>query len=486
MYVDEREKNLDNRGAKLSIFPVFVQEYGECAKGEQYTMSEVIGLLGILVAFFIVIYFTYKGFHLAYVVMVACLVVLVTNSMPLIETFNETIMPQVGTQAATLLPLYLFGAIFGKMFIDSGAAHSLSRFLLNLLGKNAKPQTKRIFGFICVVFMNMVFNYVGVDPFASLFTMIGIATGVMYEADIPRKYMPVMLVLGSSMGNVVPGSLAAPNIMCQGVLSDYSVNAWSGTIPGFIFVIFVLVTSTFYVNKRMKKDVDAGMKFEYGPLEPAVVDESHLPPVILTIIPLVLIPVSYAFWLSDAAWMSMAVGCIAGLVCYGIYIPKKDGVSRVMTVVDSLNDGVTIAGIPAIILLNYTLGYAIEAAPSFETISNFFISMPGPALMALSIMAILLLGAAASASGMLIAAMAAASTFIPQLGVDADNAFRVLMMSTTVLDSLPFAGAIVAMMSITGIKYKEGYPPIAMTTVLFTFIGNILVAALMSIFPMIP
>ena len=144
-------------------------------------MSEIIGLLGILVAFFIVIYFTYKGFHLAYVVMVACLVVLVTNNMPLIQTFNETIMPKVGEQAATLLPLYLFGAIFGKMFIDSGAAHSLSRFLLGLLGKDAKPQTKRIFGFICVVFMNMVFNYVGVDPFASLFTMIGIATGVMYD-----------------------------------------------------------------------------------------------------------------------------------------------------------------------------------------------------------------------------------------------------------------------------------------------------------------
>ena len=449
-------------------------------------MSSVIGLLGILVAFFIVIYFTYKGFHLAYVVMVACLVVIVTNNMPLIQTFNETVMPQVGSQAATLLPLYLFGAIFGKMFIDSGAAHSLSRFLLNLLGKNATAQKKRMIGFICVVVMNMIFNYVGVDPFASLFTMIGIATGVMYEADIPRKYMPVMLVLGSSMGNVLPGSLAAPNIMCQGILSDYAVNSWSGTVAGLVFVLFVVGASAFYINKRMTVDVQGGMKFEYGPLEPAKVDESHLPPVILTIIPLVLIPVSYSLWLKEAAWMSMAVGCIAGILCYGVYIPKKDGTSRVMTVVDSLNDGVTVAGIPAIILLNFTLGYAIEAAPSFEVIKNFFLNMPGPSLLALSIMAILLLGAAASASGMLIAAMTAASTFIPVLGVNADSAYRVLLLSTTVLDSLPFAGAIVAMMSITGIQYKEGYPPIAMTTVLFTFLGNMLAAALMTLLPMLP
>lgn len=48
--------------------------------------------------------------------------------------------------------------------------------------------------------------------------MIGIATGVMAEADIPRKYMPVMLVLGSTLGNVMPGSLAAPNIMAANIL----------------------------------------------------------------------------------------------------------------------------------------------------------------------------------------------------------------------------------------------------------------------------
>lgn len=43
------------------------------------SFPEIIGLLGILIAFFVVIFFTYKGFHLAYVVMVACIIVLVTE-----------------------------------------------------------------------------------------------------------------------------------------------------------------------------------------------------------------------------------------------------------------------------------------------------------------------------------------------------------------------------------------------------------------------
>ncbi len=79
----------------------------------------------------------------------------------------------------------------------------------------------------------------------------------------------------------------------------------------------------------------------------------------------------------------MAVGCGKGSSLRRVY-SKTDGTSRVMTVVNSMNDGVTIAGIPAIILLNFTLGYAIEAAPSFEIIQNTFINMPGPALLALS------------------------------------------------------------------------------------------------------
>ena len=364
-------------------------------------MINIIGLLGILLAFFIVIFFTYKGFHLAYVVVAACLVVVVTNNLPLIETFNGVIMPKVGEQAATLLPLYLFGAIFGKMFIDSGAAISLSKAILNFLGKNATDQKKRMIGFASVIIMNIIFNYVGVDPFASLFTMIGIATGVMFETNIPRKYMPVMLVLGTTLGNVMPGSLAAPNIMLQVILHDYPVGPWSGTVAGLFFVIFVFVSSAIYINKMMIKDIAAGQKFEYGPLKPPSQVEK-LPPVILSLIALVSIPLTYNIWFSRSAWMSMAIGCIVGIICYGRYIPKTEGNSRIMTVVNSMNDGVVIAGIPAIILLNYTLGYAIEAAPSFSLIQNFFMNMPGPSLMALSIMAIILLGAAASAAGMII------------------------------------------------------------------------------------
>lgn len=444
-------------------------------------MQDTIGLLGILVAFFIVTYFTYKGFQLAYVVVLATIVVIVTSGLPILETFNDPIMTGVASQVPTLLPLYLFGAIFGKMFIDSGAAHSLSRSLLNKLGKNASPDKKRLIGFLCILSINIIFNYVGVDPFASLFTMIGIATGVMAQANIPRKYMPVILVLGATLGNVMPGSLAVPNIVCMNFIKGTS--PWSAAIPGLVFIIFVGGMSLYYINKQIKKDVENGLGFEYGPLEPVSVDIDNLPPAIAALIPLVSIPVCFNTFASSAPWAAMAIGCIVGIICFGRFIPKKDGRSRIMTIANSMNDGVTIAGIPAIILLNFALGYAIQAAPSFQIIVDKFTSLPGPALLSLALMGTLLLGAAASMSGLIISLGIAASIFIPTLGVAPDAAYRTLLLTTTVLDSMPFCGAIVAMMAITGISYKEGYPPIAMTTILFTFLGLMISTVLMIVFP---
>ncbi len=120
-------------------------------------------------------------------------------------------------------------------------------------------------GFTCVIIMNVIFNYVGVDPFASPVHHDRHRHRNHGGADIPCKYMPVMLVLGSTLGNVMPGSLAAP-------ISWPRVSTGAKTVSSTVrlggrplFIVFVFITSFFYINKMMKKDVAGGMKFEYGP-----------------------------------------------------------------------------------------------------------------------------------------------------------------------------------------------------------------------------
>jgi H+/gluconate symporter-like permease len=445
-------------------------------------MSTAIGIIGILIAFFLVTFLTYKGFHLAYVVIIATLVVLVTSGLPIMDTFSNVVMKGVADQVPTLLPLYLFGAIFGKLFVDSGAAFSLARSLMNIFGaKVSNANTKRLVGACVIIGINMVLNYVGVDPFASLFTMIAIATGILAETNTPRRFLPVLLVIGSNMGNILPGTEAVPNILCMNILQDH--NTLAAPIPGIIGVAVVLILSLWRINKLIQKDVEAGLVFEYGPLQPANIDAGHQPPAWLSLIPLIVIPICFNTFAKTAPWAAMAIGVVTALILFTPFLPKKEGQSKIMAIADCLNDGVTIAGIPAIILLNYAIGYAIQASPSFTVITNFFTNIPGPALISLALMGALLLGAAASASGLIIALGVAATVYVPTLGVNVFAAHRVLLASTTVLDSLPFAGAIVAMMSISGIKYKDGYPIIATTAVGFTAVGLAVSTILLVLFP---
>ena len=442
----------------------------------------ILGIIGIIAAFFIVTFFTYKGMNLAYTVIIACLVVFITNGMPILETFADPVLTGVAEQIPTLLPLYLFGGIFGKLYLDSGASQQLSRTLMNIFGKNKTDADRRFVGLIIVILIGCVFTYVGVDPFAIIFIMIGIGTGVSLEANIPRRYLPVMLVLGTTIGSTIPGSSSAGNVVCMNILQGTSsLSAWGA---GLVYCVILVGFSFVYLRRQLKKDTVRGINFEYGPLKPPVeIKDDKYPPFLLTLIPLVVAPLCSNTICTGYAWAGMAIGCVAAVVCFGRYIPKINGQSRIMTVVNSLNDGVTLAGIPAIIILNYALGYAVQAAPSFGTIQNFFTSMQGAPLIVLAIMGIILLGVSASMSGLIVSLNIAASVYIPTMGVSADAAYRVLLCTNTVLDSLPFNAAVVTLFAISGIKYKEGYPLVFITTVVITLIGTMAVAALLTICP---
>lgn len=442
----------------------------------------ILGILGIFAAFFIVTFFTYKGMNLAYTVIFACLVVLVTNGLPILETFSDPILTGVAEQIPSLLPLYLFGGIFGKLYLDSGASQMLSKTLLQFFARSGNVQKTRMTGIMIVVLIGAAFTYVGVDPFATLFIMVGIATGVCFEADIPRRYLPVMLILGTTIGSSIPGSSSAGNVLCMNFLEGTSsLSAW---FPGLVFCVFLVGASFVYLWKQIQKDTSRQLKFEYGPLKPPVaIEDGQYPSFILTLIPLIFTPVCSNTVCSGYPWAGMALGCVVAVLCFGKFIPKMEGHGRVMTVIQSLNDGVTLAGVPAVIILNYALGYAIQAAPSFSVIQDFFTSLNGPALIILAIMGIVLLGVSASMSGLIVALGVAAAVYIPTMGVSADAAYRVLLCTNTVLDTLPFNAAVVTLFAITGIKYKEGYPLVLTTTVIFTFIGTMAVAVLLTLFP---
>lgn len=75
--------------------------------------TEVMGVLGFILALAVLVVLVCKGMHLAYCAVITVLIITVTNGMPLMETLSNY-WGTVGGIASMFLPIFLFGAIFAK------------------------------------------------------------------------------------------------------------------------------------------------------------------------------------------------------------------------------------------------------------------------------------------------------------------------------------------------------------------------------------
>src|SRR3546814_12889307 len=87
------------------------------------------------------------------------------------------------------LPIFLLGALFGQLMADSGAAHSISRWIVDRLGyKHA---------IVTVVLACSILTYGGVSLFVVAFAIYPIAIDLFRTADIPKRLVPASIALGS-------------------------------------------------------------------------------------------------------------------------------------------------------------------------------------------------------------------------------------------------------------------------------------------------
>lgn len=452
-------------------------------------MESAIGVLGIIIAFVFLFYFSYKGANLAYLSLIACVIIIITNQMDLLTTISDVVMSGVGEQAASLLLIYLFGAILGALFVNSGAASSLASGLLNLFGKNAEQSRRQTIGIIIAFIIGAILTYCGIDNFSVIFTMIAIVSGIMRDTNIPRKYLPVLLIAPTAVGALMPGSLYIASLVASQALG---VSTTAGFIPGVIVTAFVAILSVVYLKKMINKDVANGLTWQEAENSSAPVEEdpnAKKPHPVVSIIPLVATIVSYNA-IGLEAFAAIAIGILFAIVLFFPYLKipknytgKNKFFGKAHGLMDTMNQGASNAGIPAVMLISFGLASCIQAAPAYTTITTFFTNLALPAAISLALVSTILVGASCGPAGMMIAATLAASTFVPNGQITAAAAFRILVTTATVFDTLPCFPGPATIMMLTGVKQKEGYKPVGITTMLYTAIAVVIVTVIYIIFP---
>lgn len=107
----------------------------------------------------------------------------------MLASYTQIFMVSLGGFVIAYFPLFLLGAVFGKLMEASGAAHIIAQGIAAALGERR--------AILAVVLACAVLTYGGVSLFVVAFAVYPIAQALFRRADIPRRLMPATIALGA-------------------------------------------------------------------------------------------------------------------------------------------------------------------------------------------------------------------------------------------------------------------------------------------------
>src|SRR4029078_8865932 len=93
----------------------------------------VSGLLGILIGLGLLIAFAFRGWSVLLLAPLAALIAALFSREPLLGHRTQTFMVTAAGFLAQFFPLFLLGALFGKLMEDSGSVAAIANFMTERL-----------------------------------------------------------------------------------------------------------------------------------------------------------------------------------------------------------------------------------------------------------------------------------------------------------------------------------------------------------------
>ena len=164
-----------------------------------------MGLVGIFAGLLLLIWFAYRGWSILLLAPAAALIAAAASGQPLLAHWTQTFMGSAAHFLAQFFPLFLLGALFGKLMEDTGSVASISAYVTARLGERR--------AILAVVLAGALVTYGGVSLFVAFFVLAPMAQAMFRAADIPRRLMPAALALGTSTFTMsaMPGTPSIQN-----------------------------------------------------------------------------------------------------------------------------------------------------------------------------------------------------------------------------------------------------------------------------------
>jgi H+/gluconate symporter-like permease len=485
-------------------------------------LPNLLGLAGILVGLALLIWFAFKGWSVLLLAPIAAVAAALFSREPVLAHWTQTFMGSAAGFLSQFFPLFLLGALFGKLMEDSGSVTAIAGFMTRRLGVRR--------AILAVVLGGALVTYGGVSLFVAFFVIAPMALDLFRTAGIPRRLMPAAIMLGTSTFTMsaLPGT---PSIQNTIPMPFFGTTPFAAPGLGVLASLIMLGFGLWWLGREEAAAKQKGEGFgggsalspegfsedemvrerattahEFDPAEiahgkaalaPPSVAAAAAPLIVVILVnlamSLVILPRSDLSFLAAPRWGEIAPSAVSGiwavmtaLTC-AIATVLALNFRRIPDLRLTMDAGVNASALPVISVASLVgFGAVVAAMPAFEVVRDAVLGIGGGPLVSLAVATNTLAALTGSASGGLTIALdALGSTYLEraaQIGLDPSILHRVAVIGSGTLDSLPHNGAVVTLLAVCGSTHKESYRDILIVGIVGPIIALVAVIALASVF----
>lgn len=490
----------------------------------------------IVITLLLLMFFAYRGYSVLILapIMAILAVLLSGDFLSSIPAYTDVFMSALSGFLLKFFPIFLLGALFGRLMADSGAATAIADTVVEKLGASK--------AILAVILVCGILTYGGVSLFVVAFAIYPIAKDLFRAADIPKRLIPAAIALGSFTFTMtaLPGTPAIQNAI---PIPYYNTNVFAAPILGIIGGLIMFTVGWLWIQSRANKASAAGEGYGQhndedvgiGSIDATKVESTsnqnldteehsaqsnlaqsnlatvaearntHQTSFTVAMIPLILVIglnglLTYMIFPSMdfsglqtqfpdlniagslGLWsiiISLVVACVVLIV---LRLGHWDNIQK------TINRGTYDSMLP-IFNTASEVGYGavIASLAGFIIIRDSILNLtPGNPLISEAVAMTTLAGITGSSSGGLSIALSTLGEdylrMAVEAGIDPELMHRVAVMAAGGLDTLPHSGAIITLLAICGLTHKQSYLNIAMVTMVIPLTAVVVVITLGTLF----
>jgi len=381
------------------------------------------------------------------------LVALLSGYSPLPILTSEYV-EGVGYFIEEFIFIFLLGAILGKIMSDSGAASTIAYYITRLLGARR--------GTTAVLISSALLAYGGVPGFVLVFSIYPISLPLFRKANLPRYLLPACISGGiANLALTMPGSPQVHNVIPMEFLGTGPLAGFfpgmAGASVSFFLAMGYLELRAFLARKKAQDFVSP------EPGEDGITGENNLPDpgIFKSILPLLIVVTTLTLG-GFPVILALFSGVVAGLILF---------YGHLGSLLSSINQGVRDSLTPLLFAASAVgFGLTLRSFPDFAFFLEGLMEQSWDPLFTSGLITNLGAGIMGSASGGIVLTMSLASEEMLQ-HADPSSLHRVIVMSSSVLDTVPYNNGYLAILAFTGLSFKDTYLDFLVSTVIFPLIG---------------